>query len=181
MCPKCSGKGVIAEKACSECGGKGQIRRTSTIRIEIPAGVEDGTRLRIPGGGNPGRNTGPPGDLFAIVHIKPHELFKRDGPNIFIDWSICVTDAALGGEEEVPTVGGKATLKIPLGTQSDTVFRLKGSGIPRSNGRGKGDQFVRIKIKVPEKLTKEQRELLEKFAEIEPHKKSFLDRLKHWH
>lgn len=181
ICPKCSGKGVISEKACSKCDGRGQVRKTSTISIEIPSGVENGTRLRIPGAGNPGKNGGPPGDLFVVIHFKEHELFKRDGPNIYIDWPICFTDAALGAEEEVPIIGGKVKLTIPSGTQSDMVFRLKGSGLPRLNGRGKGDQFVRVKIKVPEKLTKEQRELLEKFAEMEPHHKSFFDRFKVWH
>jgi molecular chaperone DnaJ len=180
-CPKCNGRGVIAEKECSKCNGRGQIRKTSTLKLEIPPGVENGTRLRIPGAGNPGKNGGPPGDLFVVVHVKEHELFKRDGPNIYLDWPICFTDAALGAEEEVPMVGGKVKLKVPAGSQSDTVFRLKGSGMPKTNGRGKGDQFVRIKIKVPPKLNKEQRELLEKFAEIEPHDKSFFDRFKLWH
>lgn len=180
-CPKCGGKGVVAEKVCAKCDGRGQVRKTSTIKIEIPPGVDTGTRLRIPGAGNPGRNGGPPGDLFVIVHVKEHELYKRDGPNIYIDWPICFTDATLGGEEEVPTIGGKAQLKIPGGTQGDTVFRLRGSGMPRSNGRGKGDQFVRIKIKVPEKLTKEQRDLLEKFAKVESRHKGIFDRFKPGH
>jgi len=180
-CPRCGGRGTIAEKACAKCDGRGQVRKTSTIMIEIPPGVDTGTRLRIPGAGNPGKNGGPPGDLFVIVHVKEHELFKRDGPNIYIDWPICFTDATLGGEEEVPTIGGKAQLKIPGGTQGDTVFRLRGSGMPRPSGRGKGDQFVRIKIKVPERLNKEQRDLLEKFSKVEPRHKGFFDRFKPGH
>jgi molecular chaperone DnaJ len=178
VCPRCGGKGQVAEKVCTKCDGRGKFRKTSTIKIEIPAGVDNGMRLRIPGAGNPGSNGGPPGDLFVVVHVKEHELFRRDGPNIYIDWPVCFTDATLGGEEEVPTLGGKAKLKIPGGTQGDTVFRLKGSGMPIPNGRGNGDEYVRVKIKVPEKLSKEQRELLEQFAKVEPKHKGFFERFK---
>ena len=181
VCPKCGGKGVIFEKVCPKCGGRGQVRKTSTIKIDIPPGVENGTRLRIPGAGNPGKNGAPSGDLFVVVHVKQHELFKRDGPDIYIDWPICFTDAALGAEEEVPTMGGKAQLKIPNGTQGDTVFRLRGSGMPRPSGKGKGDQFVRVKIEVPEKLNREQRELLEEFAKVETRHKGLFDRFRSGH
>jgi molecular chaperone DnaJ len=180
-CPRCHGKGVIYESPCPVCGGKGEIRKTKRIKIDIPPGLEDETRLRIPGAGNPGKNGGPPGDLFVVVHMKEHELFKREGDNLLLEYGIDFTDAVLGAEIEVPTLNGKAKLKIPAGTQGDTVFRLRGSGLPRSSGHGKGDQFVRVKIMVPDRLTQEQRELLERFAQAEGSGKGFFDRFKKVH
>lgn len=181
-CPKCHGRGTVFETPCPACEGRGEVRKTRRVKIEIPPGVEEGAKLRIPGAGNPGRNGGPPGDLFVVVHIKEHELFKRDGSDLMLDHMIPFTTAALGGEVEIPDLDGRTTLKIPAGTQSDTVFRLRGRGLPRPGGHGRGDLFVRVKIKVPEKLTAEQRELLEKFARLEDRpNKGFFERFKKGH
>ncbi|MFP4169827.1 MAG: molecular chaperone DnaJ [Methanomassiliicoccales archaeon] len=185
ICPQCRGVGEVPEAKCPHCGGRGEVKESSTVRIDIPAGVETGNRLRVPGKGNPGRNGGPPGDLFVVIHVKEHEMFDREGENLLLDWAVPFTEAALGAEVKVPTLEGKAKLTIPAGTQGDTVFRLRGSGMPRPGGRGKGDLFVRIKIKVPDKLSEEQRELLQRLAEIEDANpepsKSFLDRFRRTH
>lgn len=176
-CPKCRGSGRVATESCPTCQGRGAVFRTSRIRIDVPPGIEDGTNLRVPGEGEADLSGGPPGDLFVVVHVKEHELFKREGTDIWINWPISFVEAALGAEIEVPTLKGKARLKIPPGTQGDAVFRLKGSGITRM-GRGAGDQYVRVGIRVPEKLTAEQRDLLKRFAETEGQSVGKFSRLK---
>jgi len=167
QCSQCRGTGKVAERKCRVCDGRGEKQKISRISVDIPKGVESGTRLRIPGAGKHGSMGGSPGDLYVVVHVKEHDLFKRDGPNIWLDWPISFTTAALGGEVEVPTIYGKAKLNIPPGTQGDAVLRMKNTGLERTDGRGRGDQFVRVKIRVPEKLSQEQREHLRRLQELE--------------
>jgi molecular chaperone DnaJ len=135
-------------------------------------------RLRFQGAGDDSPDGGPPGDLFVVVHVKAHELFKREGSDLWMDWPIAFHDATLGGEVEVPTLEGKAMLNVPAGTQDDAVLRMKGNGLPHLDARGRGDQFVRIKIKVPKKISTEQKALLKKFAELDGTKKGILDKFK---
>ena len=172
-CRKCKGEGKYIKNECRECHGKGLLQRTRKIEIKIPSGAETGTNLRIQGGGEAGEKGSPPGDLYIVLHVKEHNIFKRDGSDIYIKVPVQFTTAALGGEIEVPTLSGKATLKIPQGTQSNTVFRMRNQGIPDLHGRGTGDQNVEVVISVPEKLSKKQKQLLEQF-EKETGKKGFL-------
>ncbi len=165
-CPKCRGTGKIIEHYCPECGGSGKTQKSSQIDIAIPPGVDSGNRLRIQGAGEPGPKGQPRGDLFVVIHVKDHKTFKRQGSDILIEWPISFSQAALGAQIEIPTLDGTAKVNIPEGTQGGTVFRLKGSGMPVPQGR-RGDQFVRVNVRVPEKLNQEQRELLQRFAEIE--------------
>lgn len=163
-CDRCRGQGVIIEKPCSTCHGAGQVKRTRNISVKIPAGVDNGSRLRIAGEGEAGVRGGPRGDLYVYIRVKPHKFFKREGNDIICEVSINFAQAALGGELEVPTIDGKVQLKIPEGTQTGTVFRLRGKGVPDVNGYGRGDQHVRVKLVTPTKLSVEQRELLNEFA-----------------
>ncbi|OPY34602.1 MAG: chaperone protein DnaJ [Methanomassiliicoccales archaeon PtaU1.Bin124] len=169
-CPTCHGTGRNIKDPCPKCEGRGFVRKPTTIQITIPKGVDSGMSFRVRGAGEQSPNGGPPGDLLVVVHVKEHELFKRDGPNLFIEMPISFADAALGGEVEVPTLKGKAELTIPAGTQTDTVFKLKGQGMDVIGGRSKGDQYVQVKIAVPKKLTVEQKEILRKFAGLEDSK-----------
>jgi molecular chaperone DnaJ len=177
-CPKCGGRGRAVNDPCNKCDGAGAIRKPTKVQITIPKGIDTGMQLRVPGAGEPSPNGGPPGDLFIVVHVREHEMFKRDGPNIHLDLPIEFVDAALGAEEEVPTLWGTAKMNVPAGTQSGTVFKLKGSGLDNVNGRGRGDQFVKIEIKVPKKLSNEQKELLRKFAGVDETKKGFLGKMR---
>lgn len=165
-CERCRGEGTVIDTPCSSCGGTGRTRRTRNIKVKVPAGVDTGSRLRVAGEGEAGFRGGPPGDLYVVIRVKPHEIFERRGNDIILDTSISFVAAALGTEIEVPTLNGTATLKIPPGTQSETVFRLRGKGIPNLHGYGKGDQFVKVKVQIPTSLTEKQRELLKEFAEI---------------
>ncbi len=163
-CGACGGRGIVVEIPCPECRGVGQVRKTRRISVKIPPGIETGSRLRIPGGGEYG--PGGPGDLYVEVHVKPHRLFTRQGDDIVLEMPISFTRAALGGEVEVPTLDGKVKMKIPAGTQPGSVFRLKGKGVPRFHGMGRGDQLVQVTVEVPRKLTEKQRELLLEFARL---------------
>ncbi|MCF8010468.1 MAG: molecular chaperone DnaJ [Clostridiales bacterium] len=163
-CDRCNGKGVIIEKPCPSCHGSGQVKRTRTIHVNIPAGVDHGSRLRVPGEGEAGEKGAPTGDLYVYIRVKPHKFFKRQGNDVICELSISFVHAALGGEIEVSTLEGKASLKIPEGTQTGTLFRMKGKGIPDVNGHGKGDQHVRINVVTPTKLSEEQKEILREFA-----------------
>ncbi|MDD1747771.1 MAG: molecular chaperone DnaJ [Methanomassiliicoccales archaeon] len=176
-CPKCRGAGRTYEQRCPKCDGKGVQLRTSKISIDIPPGIDSGMRLRFAGAGDASPDGGPPGDLFVVVHVKEHEIFRREGADLWLEMPVEYWEAALGAEVEVPTLDSKAMLNIPAGTQDDSVFRMRGKGLPHVDSRGAGDQLVRIRIKVPRKLTAEQRALLKKLSEQSP-KKSFLDRLK---
>jgi molecular chaperone DnaJ len=176
-CPKCHGTGRIFEQRCPKCDGRGVQLRSSKISIDIPPGIDSGMRLRFAGAGDASPDGGPPGDLFVVVHVRGHEVFKRDGADLWLDMPIEYWEAALGAEVEVPTLNSKAMLTIPSGTQDGSVFRMKGKGLPHVESHGQGDQFVRIKIKIPRKLTTEQKALLKKLSEQEP-KKGFLERFK---
>jgi molecular chaperone DnaJ len=177
-CPRCGGRGQLAEARCPECGGRGQQVRTQKLSVDIPAGIDDGMRLRVPGAGDVSPNGGPPGDLFVVVRVKPHKVFRRDGADLWIELPISFADAAMGEDIEVQTIDGKAMLHVPPGTQSDAVFRMKGNGLQKVGQRGKGDEFVQIKIRVPKKLSPEQKELLKKFNELEGGRKGLLERFR---
>ncbi|MDI6917962.1 MAG: molecular chaperone DnaJ [Thermoplasmatales archaeon] len=170
-CSKCRGSGSIIEKKCDECNGNGVIEHAKKISVKIPPGADDGTALRIPGEGYAGARGGPPGDLYVVVHVKEHPVFKREGSNIIYELPISFAQAALGDEVRIPALNGNAKLKIPKGTQTHTVFRLKGKGIKNLRGYGKGDELVKVVVKTPEKLDEHQKELLREFEGIS--KKNF--------
>ena len=164
-CPRCGGKGKIIHQPCRECRGAGSVRKRKTIQASIPAGIDNGQTISIRGQGNAGKNGGPAGDLLVTITVRPHEIFRRDGTSVLCEAPITFAQAALGAELEIPTIDGKVKYDIPEGTQSGTVFRLKGKGIPSINGRGRGDQYVTVYIETPRNLSKEQKEALRKFAE----------------
>lgn len=163
-CNICSGKGNIVQSPCKNCNGKGVVLKTRRIKVKIPSGVDNGWGLRLSGEGEAGLKGGFPGDLYVFLHIKPHKLFRRRDDDILCDVPINFTQAALGAEIEVPTLGGKAIVSIPSGTQTHTVFRLKGKGMPRMNSFGKGDELVRVIVLIPTKLSKQQKKLLGELA-----------------
>ena len=166
-CPTCNGSGSKIEKTCSRCRGEGREAKTAKINVRIPAGVDTGSRLRCVGNGEAGVSGGQPGDLYIVLTVKDHEIFERQGQDLFCEIPIKFTLATLGGTIEVPTLFGKASLKIPVGTQSGTTFRLRSKGMPSLRKGGvQGDQLVRVHVEVPKKLTDEQRTLLEEFAKI---------------
>lgn len=182
-CPTCHGSGQRIEKACSVCGGEGRVNETAKIKVKVPAGVDTGSKLRSAGNGEAGSHGGPPGDLYIVIHVADHEIFERQEDNLFCEIPIKFTLATLGGTIEVPTLSGKASLKIPPGTQSGTTFRLKGKGMPSLRGGYFGDQLARVNIEVPKSLTAEQRQKLEEFAIAcgdadEPVSKTFFDKAK---
>lgn len=159
-CPKCGGMGEIIKDPCSTCSGRGRLREKKEISIKVPPGVGDGSRLRLKREGNVGLNGGPPGDLYIIIEITPHDIFKRKDDDIYYEHQITFTKAALGGKEKVPTLDGEEVLKIPPGTESGTTFRLKGKGVPHLRRRGRGNQYVMVRVEVPRKLSKKQKRLL---------------------
>src|SRR5437868_2482630 len=163
-CPRCNGRGTIVESPCPTCHGSGVERRPRQVKVRIPAGVDDGQRIRLKGRGGAGRNGGPPGDLYVIVHVAPHELFNRKGKDLLLTVPVTFPEAALGAEIKVPTLdGGPVTLRVPAGTRSGRTFRVKGRGVPVS--KGAGDLLVTTEVAVPAKLTAEQREAVEALAE----------------
>ena len=164
-CTRCGGKGKIIHQPCRECRGAGSVRKRKTIQASIPAGIDNGQTISIRGQGNAGKNGGPAGDLLVTITVRPHEIFRRDGTSVLCEAPITFAQAALGAELEIPPIDGKVKYDIPEGTQSGTVFRLKGKGIPSINGRGRGDQYVTVYIETPRNLSKEQKEALRKFAE----------------
>ena len=166
VCQHCSGTGKIIKNKCATCHGKGTVKKRNKIQIKVPAGVDDGQQLRVPGKGEPGINGGPAGDLYVVFQIKPHEFFERDGDDIYCEMPITFAQAALGDDIEVPTMHGKVKLKVPAGTQTGTRFRLKGKGVPNVRGYGQGDQHIRILVVTPTKLSDKQKELIREFAEI---------------
>jgi molecular chaperone DnaJ len=182
-CDECGGAGEIVRHRCSECRGAGRTEASQTISVTIPPGIEEGQRLRLAGEGEAGIAGGPPGDLYVVVSIRPHPLFERDGMDLHCEVPVPFVQAALGAEIEVPTLEGKVTLRVPEGTQSGTVMRLRGKGLPALRSSARGDQLVRIFVEVPTRITDRQRELLEQFAaesghEVSPQHKSFLDKLR---
>ena len=162
-CPVCRGAGQMIEKPCPTCNGSGVVQRPKKLKIKIPAGVDDGARLKVTGEGEAGLRGAPAGSLYVIVHVQEHDLFKRDGENVVCDMPISFPKASLGCEIEAPTVHGPVLVKIPAGTQSGKLFRLKGKGIRNVQGFA-GDHFVRVVVETPTNLNREQSELLEKFA-----------------
>jgi molecular chaperone DnaJ len=164
-CPACRGAGKQILKACPTCAGSGVTQTTSTIRVSIPKGAEEGMRLRIRGAGEPSQNGGPVGDLFIIVHIAEDPVFKREGNDLYVEAHVSLVQAALGDGVSVPTLEGTALVTIPPGTQTGTVFRLKGKGLPDMRGYGSGDEFVMVTVVTPTKLTPRQREVLKQFKE----------------
>ncbi|MEE8323471.1 MAG: molecular chaperone DnaJ [Candidatus Bathyarchaeia archaeon] len=160
VCDECRGAGKVIESPCNTCRGTGLVSRERRIKVNIPAGVENGSRLRLSGWGEAGVRNGPSGDLYVVVHVKPHDVFKRNNSDLITEVSIGFTQATLGAEIEVPTIEGKAKLKIPSGTQTHTVFRLRGKGLPRIHGFGRGNELIRVIMKTPTKLTSNQRRLL---------------------
>jgi len=183
-CPRCRGRGHVVKDPCPKCKGEGRVQGEHEIAIRVPAGIEDGTRLRVPGEGEAGEDGGPHGDLFVEVRVRRHAIFDREGADVYCEMPISFARAVLGGEVDVPTLRGKTTLKIPEGTPSGQVLRMRGLGIPDPRGRGgRGDQLVRVVVEVPEKPTKREVELLrelERIQEEHPGKarRSFLDKLK---
>ncbi len=182
-CPKCEGAGRTIDKPCRTCRGSGQREKTSKITLRIPPGVDTGSRLRSSGNGESGKRGGGPGDLYVIIHVKAHEIFQRDGDDLTCEVPINFTTAALGGDIEVPTLSGQAQIKIPSGTQSGTVFRLRGKGIRNVHGQGHGDLHVQVSVEVPAKLNAEQRAKLTEFANlcdesVNPRSKSFFAKAK---
>lgn len=180
-CPRCRGMGQVIEKPCKNCGGEGRMEGRSRIKLKIPAGIEDGSRLRSSGNGEAGIRGGRAGDLYVVIHIKEHEIFEREEENLYCEVPIPFVTATLGGEVKVPTLEGKASLKVPAATQSGTVFKLRGKGMTVLNSSARGDLMVRVAVEVPAKLNSEQRKKLEEFAglmgeENLPIHKSFLEK-----
>ena len=164
-CPTCRGSGKQVTRECPTCEGSGVTQTTSTIKVSIPKGVEEGSRLRVRGAGEASPNGGTPGDLYVVVHVAEHPVFIREGRDLFVEAPISFTQAALGDEIEVPTMNGTALVTVPAGTQTGTVFRLKGKGLPDMRGRSQGDQFVKVTVITPTKLTSQQREQLKQFGQ----------------
>jgi len=182
-CSRCGGNGRVIKEVCEKCKGKGRLEAQETLEIKIPPGVATGNYLRIEGRGNDGVRGGPPGDLQAVINVKDHPVFERDGDNIFCDIPISFPLAALGGKVDVPTLDGPYKLKIPAGTQSQKVFTLRGKGLPRVRGIGRGSEYVRVTVWVPTRISKEERDLLEKLSEFDDKEKlepgkSFLEKLR---
>ena len=164
-CQNCKGTGKIIKEPCPSCKGEGRVRKTRTIRVKIPAGIDDGQTISLRGEGNGGTQGGPAGDLYVTVYVKEHKMFKRDGQDIILEMPISFVQAALGATLTVPTVDGKVQYDLPEGTQTGTDYRLRGSGVPSVNGRGRGDQYVKVNVEIPRNLNHEQKELLRKFDE----------------
>lgn len=182
-CSHCGGKGKIITNPCNKCSGSGRMRITNKLDIQIPAGIDDGQTLSISSQGDSGINNGPNGDLHVTVIVRPHPLFTREGYDIWCEVPLKYSQVVLGDEIVIPTIDGKVQYSVPEGTQPNTVFRLKGKGVNHVHGRGKGDQYVKITIEVPKKLTKQQKELLINFDDLLDDKhhtkqKGFLDKLK---
>ena len=168
-CGNCRGAGRIIRNPCEECRGAGRVEREKQLEVKIPAGVETGSRLRVAGEGESGTQGGPSGDLYVVIRVKEHDLFERQGNNLYSSVPISFAQAALGSEVTVQTLDAQQQLKIPAGTQTGTVFRVKGAGMPVLSGRGRGDLFVAVTVVTPKTLSREQRRLLEQLAEVEDH------------
>jgi len=182
-CGKCNGQGQIVTNPCPTCDGAGARRQTFNVSVKIPAGVDAGSRLKLRGEGEAGENGGPSGDLYVLLDVDDHPIFARDGNDLVCEVPVSIAQAALGTEIEVPTLDGSAKVKVPAGTQSGQMFRLRGRGVADVNGYGTGDEIVKIIVETPRKLSARQRELLEEFArlsgeDVHPMSKSFLDKVK---
>ena len=185
-CPKCHGSGKVIPEPCAACGGAGRIKRNKTLEVKIPAGIDNGMRIRSSGNGEPGTNGGPSGDLYVEIHIKPHAVFQREGDDLHCEMPISFSKAALGGEIEVPTLSGKVSFTVPEGTQSGKTFRLKGKGVKGVRSGYAGDLFCHMVVETPVKLTDKQKELLREFdrqmvaggAKHSPQSKGWMDKVK---
>ncbi len=182
-CPKCEGAGVIVTDPCPTCRGESRVMREHTMQVKVPAGVEDGTRIRYQGEGEAGKLGGPSGDLYVVLGVKPHKFFQREGDDLHCTVPVSFPQAALGDELEIETLEGLAVVKVPEGTQSGRTFRLKGKGVPHLNSHGKGDLIVEVRVQTPGKLTKQQRDLLRQLGdtmktENTPHAAGLVDRMK---
>ncbi len=183
-CPTCHGRGQTIKKPCPSCGGRGQVQKERTLSVKIPAGVEDGTRIRLAGEGDAGQRGGPNGDLYLFLSVRPHQLFERDGPDLHCRAPVPMVKAALGGEVEIPTIDGERTrVQIPAGAQTGRRFRLKGKGMTSLRARDRGDLHVEIVVETPVNLTAKQRKLLEEFsqtcdADAHPQTQGFFDSVK---
>jgi len=182
-CPTCRGTGKVIKNPCPDCGGEGRKERVSKVKLRIPHGVDDGSRIRVPGGGEAGVRGGSPGDIYVVIHLAPHRIFQREGADLHCEVPIPFHVAALGGEIRVPSLTGPINLKIPAGTQSGSTFRVRGQGMPVLQSSSRGDLFIRVEVEVPTQLNAEQRKKLEEFAELcgdhnTPIHKSFYERLK---
>ncbi|MGI4758929.1 MAG: molecular chaperone DnaJ [Janthinobacterium lividum] len=182
-CPKCEGAGVLVTDPCPTCKGESRVQHEHTVLVKVPAGVEDGTRIRYQGEGEAGKLGGPSGDLYVVLSVKPHKFFERDGDDLHCVVPVSFPQAALGDELEIETLEGVAVVKVPEGTQSGKSFRVKGRGVPHLNSHGKGDLVVEVRIQTPGKLTKQQRDLLKQLGdtmkvENTPHSGGIMDRVK---
>ncbi|NLL42853.1 MAG: molecular chaperone DnaJ [Firmicutes bacterium] len=182
-CSRCRGEGKTFDTPCSVCHGSGTQRKMSTVTVNIPAGIDNGQSLRLRGRGESGQRGGPPGDLLIMVRVKPHEIFRREGRNVVLEIPISFVQASLGDEVKIPTLEGSVNLRIPEGTQSGKVFRLRNKGMKDIRGPGRGDQLVKVRVVTPEKLTSKQKELLREFAkagggELPDENKGFFERVK---
>ncbi|MBC3882235.1 molecular chaperone DnaJ [Undibacterium sp. LX40W] len=185
-CPKCHGTGKMITDPCNPCSGTGRIKRNKTLEVKIPAGIDNGMRIRSSGNGEPGINGGPPGDLYVEIHIKPHQVFQRDGDDLHCEIPISFVKAALGGDIEVPTLSGKASFTIPEGTQSGKTFRLRSKGVKGVRSGYAGDLFCHVVIETPVKLTDKQKDLLRNFEQLtveggskhSPQSKTWMDKVK---
>jgi molecular chaperone DnaJ len=183
-CPTCNGNGRIVKNPCKACGGGGHVQKEKTLNVAIPAGIEDGSKIRVTGEGEAGQRGGPKGDLYLFLSISPHPIFRREGPHVQCRVPVTMTTAALGGSVDVPTLGGgKAAIKIPEGSQSGKQFRLRSKGMPVMRGQGAGDMYVEIAVETPVNLTKKQQELLREFEKAgtqqnNPESSSFFARVK---
>jgi len=182
-CPTCQGAGNVITDPCPKCKGEGRILRQRTVDAKIPAGVEDGTRIRFSGAGEVGQFGGPAGDLYVVLHVKEHPFFAREGNDLHCVVPISIAQAAMGAEIRVPTMEGEHPLQIPEGTQPNTTFRIRNKGVPVVNGRGKGDLYVEVRVQVPGKLNKRQKELLQELDALskvdnQPLLQSFLGKMK---
>jgi len=185
-CPRCNGRGQVITDPCGSCRGQGRVRKQKTLSVKVPAGVDNGDRIRLSGEGEAGRNGGPPGDLYVEVRVLDHPIFERDGAHLSCEVPVSFATATLGGSIEVPTLGGNATIKVPAETQSGRVFRLRDKGIRPVRGGATGDLFCRVVVETPVHLTREQKDLLKKFDETlrkdtkqhHPREESWLDGVK---
>ncbi|KPK01521.1 MAG: molecular chaperone DnaJ [Nitrospira bacterium SG8_35_4] len=179
-CGNCGGEGKVITEPCNKCRGQGKERKEKSVSLKIPAGVDTGIRLRVTGEGEAGTHGGPPGDLYVVIDVTPHPFFKRKDNDLLCEVPISFVQATMGGDVEVPTIDGSEHIRIPSGTPSGRVFHLRGKGIPKLGGFGKGDQFVTVFIDVPKKLTPRQKELLREFAEIsgDDISKGFMEKIK---
>ena len=185
VCPQCRGEGVRIENPCGDCHGEGRVRRKEDVHLDIPPGVQDGTRMRVTGAGNAGHRGGPAGDLHVIIRLEQHEFFQRVDNDVLCEIPVTFAQATLGSKVEVPTLGGKASMTIPAGTQSGEILRMRGQGFPSLHGHRGGDQLVKVVVEVPKKLSEEQRELLHRLAELDEKevstkRHSFFERLKNY-